>query len=190
MAQLLYSLPLTLLSSLPLCSFCSCPTPFFLCSHCRSALYCSRACQRAHYPFHRPHCTLLTILCAPASALFSAPSLPPSLATPHMQAAAGFLALCRAQPGDVNGVCASLWDLWGQGTIPDLLPAVLRLKAALAAARVLGGCDFSPALEASLLLACQLLVSGVPQLLGPGQALMLAWCAPRASCQQAPSLPS
>jgi hypothetical protein len=67
----------------------------------------------------------------------------------------------------------NLLKLWDFGASADQVQAVVRLKAAMAAARELGGCDFYPALEASVSLGRQLIFSGEPQLAGPGQALML-----------------
>jgi hypothetical protein len=163
---LFHALPLTLFSSLPHCSSCSSPTPAFMCSHCRSALYCTRACQRSHLAAHQTFCAQLSALCAPVFAFFCDP-LPTAPLCAQRRLAQQFLASCR---GKVDTLISSytLGTMLEQSRTP--VHATLQLKAALATARELGGCDFLPALLCSTTLARCMLLSGHH---GPGLALIL-----------------
>ena len=153
--------PQCLASCLPICSSCSSNTPAFMCSQCRSALYCSRSCQRAHRNAHSAACLELAALNPTALALFGA--CPPPLPVSLTYAAGKFLAICTSLPegaGDVHEVEALLARLTLHN---DPVQAIVQAKAALAIARELGGCNSLPALQASTALALTLCCSCLPE---------------------------
>ena len=150
------------------CSMCASSTPSTMCSACRSALYCGRACQRQHWAAHRPVCAQLQATAAAATAaacsldfLFDTAAPPCSAAT---QAARLELVRCMPCPS-LTGPQAEPRSAFHARLklVTALMPVCADsptqvevfglLRAALATGRQVGGCDCIVALSVATHLA-------------------------------------
>lgn len=107
------------MSSVPLCASCGGMNPGSQCTACRQALYCSRACQRAHWPVHKAPCQALAAAAATAAAATAA-------ASPSMESI--LFSIYGSGPKDYVNLARSQLDLQeGLHNVEGVLCAKLRL---------------------------------------------------------------
>jgi hypothetical protein len=143
--------PFVLTSCMPACSCCGGTAPATMCSHCRQALYCGRACQRQDWLSHSAACSELSSASAAALAAFCTP--PSSSCDLDTHGARLHLALCLTAPADACSVMLAqlaLSHLLKRGAL--FKEALTVMRPALATARELEGCNGSTALSTSVLL--------------------------------------
>ncbi len=163
--------PTALTASLPVCSSCESVTPGFMCSHCRTALYCGRFCQRAHWAAHAPDCRSLSALsvhCLASCSLPPSPSLPVALYLASL-----LLYESLVPPCDAARVSCAQLGLSMLILDSDPVKSSFLARAALATAREHDGCDSINALQVSSMLARCLVSHFLPDL---GLALLLDTC--------------
>jgi hypothetical protein len=142
--------PSNLASCIPTCSYCGSGTPLAMCSVCRAALYCNRACQRSSWPTHQFFCSQLQAS-ASASALATSNTIALSPTWPDIQAARLQLTRSLCPPSSPVRVMDAQVQLATcvARTKAGMLEAASLLKAALATARELEGCNGATALRVS-----------------------------------------